>query len=274
MQKKKRGKKGRCLVYLMSLTFLVFAFFGIWSYIIRESPKEEEDNGEAIINYELYDNSFVLNSDRDFVKEIFENGGNSSLEIDYPNPLQVESILQNPELPTGCEVTSLAIVLNYYGYDADKCVLATDYLKRADYGEADFSQAFIGSPESDGGYGCYAPVIVECANKYLTQKGSIKKAYNISGIEFEELYMFVDKGTPVIVWASMNLSDISPRVVWQLNGKDIYWLTGEHCMVLTGYDRELGVIYVSDPLRGNVTYTEERFKQVYNMLSKQAVVVY
>lgn len=37
---------------------------------------------------------------------------------------------QYPELPTGCEITSLTSVLNYYGYDVDKEVMADDYLEK------------------------------------------------------------------------------------------------------------------------------------------------
>ncbi len=42
--------------------------------------------------------------------------------------LDVENILQNPELPNGCEITSAAIVLNYLGFDIDKVTLAENYL--------------------------------------------------------------------------------------------------------------------------------------------------
>ena len=42
--------------------------------------------------------------------------------------LNVENILQNPELPNGCEITSAAIVLNYLGFDIDKVTLAENYL--------------------------------------------------------------------------------------------------------------------------------------------------
>ena len=34
--------------------------------------------------------------------------------------LDVPQILQNPELPNGCEITSLCEVLRYLGFDADK----------------------------------------------------------------------------------------------------------------------------------------------------------
>ena len=42
--------------------------------------------------------------------------------------LNVENILQNPELPNGCEITSAAIVLNYLGFDIDKVTLAENCL--------------------------------------------------------------------------------------------------------------------------------------------------
>src|SRR4051794_39043811 len=39
--------------------------------------------------------------------------------------LDVPYIGQNPELPRGCEVTSLAMMLNYVGVSADKMTLAS-----------------------------------------------------------------------------------------------------------------------------------------------------
>ena len=37
-------------------------------------------------------------------------------------------INQMPELPTGCEITAMTMALNYYGYQADKVEMATQYL--------------------------------------------------------------------------------------------------------------------------------------------------
>lgn len=62
-----------------------------------------------------------------------------------------EIIYQEPELPTGCEVTALAMILNYYDFDVDKVTLATEYLPciiTDDYYGLDMDNYFIGDPTS------------------------------------------------------------------------------------------------------------------------------
>ena len=44
----------------------------------------------------------------------------------------MENILQNPELPTGCESVALTMVLKYLGFDFEKTTIADDYLVFAD----------------------------------------------------------------------------------------------------------------------------------------------
>ena len=51
------------------------------------------------------------------------------------NKLNVEQLLQNPELPSGCEVTSLTVALNYLGYDIDKITMCDTYLDMGAIGE-------------------------------------------------------------------------------------------------------------------------------------------
>ena len=44
---------------------------------------------------------------------------------------EFETILQLPELPTGCEITAMTMALRYYGFSADKVEMATEYLPTA-----------------------------------------------------------------------------------------------------------------------------------------------
>ncbi len=189
--------------------------------------------------------------------------------------LDVENILQNPELPTGCEVTALAIALNYHGFEIDKVELCDNFLPIDPYGVYTFDEKYIGNPKLDNGFGCNAPVIVETAQKYFESIDSQWKPLNITGSEFEELFYQIEKGRPVVIWASMGLKDVTFKLRWTTADGDEAWFASlEHCMVLTGYDTEKGVVYVADPLKGNMEYSLERFKSVYEQMGKQAIVFY
>ena len=52
-------------------------------------------------------------------------------EAKAPDQAQIEGfslIMQMPELPTGCEITALTMMLDHYGYAVDKTVMASEYL--------------------------------------------------------------------------------------------------------------------------------------------------
>ena len=71
---------------------------------------------------------------------------NNIIQSNLKNTLN--PICQYPELPTGCEVTALATVLQYYGFNADKCDLADNYLDKGPVGTVDFHTAFPGDPRN------------------------------------------------------------------------------------------------------------------------------
>ena len=125
-----------------------------------------------------------------------------SIDVDY--------IYQCPELPTGCEITSLTMLLNYLGFGVSKTDLADNYLEKDYMCTVSFNDAFIGDPRWDGGYGCFSPVIVRTAQKYLdTQQHGYKYIVeNISGTKFEDLYEYIAQDNPVIIWCSMSQNDI------------------------------------------------------------------
>lgn len=187
--------------------------------------------------------------------------------------LELSCVKQNPELPTGCEVTSLTTVLNYYGFDADKMTMANMYLDKGDVGTTNPSVAFVGSPDSTHSYGCYSPVIERCADKYLSEKQSSLATYRLSDVSFRNLLLEVEQGHPVIVWASMYMKETYSSAVWNIDGESVAWIANEHCLVLYGYDLERGVVMVADPLVGNTEYNIELFETRYNELMKQAVVI-
>ena len=189
-------------------------------------------------------------------------------------------LLQKPELPTGCEVTALANVMNFYGYPVSKTYLADSMLPKDDFVSsgnggifrADPYRAFVGNPRGNG-FGCYAPVIVQTARKYLSSAGSRLTVTDLSGSEPSALYRSVIAGTPVLVWATIGLTAPTFRSGWTVRdtGKKIQWIGGEHCMVLIGCSAS--TVTLSDPLRGIVTYSRPLFETRYRQVMKQAVVI-
>jgi uncharacterized protein YvpB len=182
--------------------------------------------------------------------------------------------MQEPELPSGCEITSLTILLNYLGYRADKIVMAQDYLITSPLESKSLYEAFGGDPADPAAYGCYAPVIVNSANQYLKDNQSNKTAYDISGTEFEDLFTYIDSDIPVVVWTTEDLTAPQYTKEWYTDdGVYCTWISPQHCVLLYGYDKALDMVYISDPLKGNVTYSLETFALRYQQMSSQAVVI-
>ncbi|MCR5120794.1 MAG: C39 family peptidase [Ruminococcus sp.] len=195
--------------------------------------------------------------------------------------IAVSNILQHPELPAGCETTSLTMLLNFYGIGADKLDIARNYLpKQAFYWQdgimygADFRTTFAGDPEDENSYGCYAPCIVTAANSYLSACGSGMRARDISGENLDTLLsQYIDNNTPVLIWITYgSLHEPSYTTVWTTPaGEQVQWYGWEHCAVLTGYDRDRRIIYVSDPIAGNTYYDMDLLNTRYEQFGRQCV---
>lgn len=188
--------------------------------------------------------------------------------------IEFKAILQLPELPTGCEITSLTMVLNHLGVKADKLDLADNYLLKGEVGKVHPNEYFLGNPRDDKSFGCYAPVIVKTAEAYLKAKGREDlTVYNLTGTKFEDLFTEIDAGNPIVIWATIDMRNSRLTRTWNINGKDFTWRSPEHCLVITGYDTTANKVYVADPLKGNVSYNLETFKNRYEQLYNQAVVI-
>lgn len=188
--------------------------------------------------------------------------------------LGVQNMLQKPDLPAGPEVTSLAIVLQYLGFSINKVTLADNYLTTAEPGTASPFVAYLGDPAiANGSYGCYAPVIVEAANLYFESTARGNRATDVSGSTLEELYGYIKGGTPVIVWATTNLTATKYTTKWEIDGETIQWRANEHCMVLMGYNKTKGTVIMADPLRGIVEYSAEKFYTRYKEQYESALII-
>ena len=193
-------------------------------------------------------------------------------------------VYQMPQLPTGCEITALTMVLQYYGLDADKEEMATDYLPTSPstnrytgsdgrvYG-IDLDAYFVGSPFDDSGIICGPQAIVTAANQYLEDQGSSLQAVDRTGATPEELHALVDQDIQVVVWVTIGMTPRQEaRSGWYTeSGKYVDWTTNDHCAVLVGYTDT--TVWIADPLAGLVEYDRDAFEEVFASRDNRCVVL-
>lgn len=193
-----------------------------------------------------------------------------------------EIIYQNPELPTGCEITALTMVLNYYGYKVDKTTMASEYLPTTTYYTycgsdgrmygPDLENYFVGDPFSELGTVCGAGAVEISANSYLEENESIMCAKNITGCSVEWLYQYVSKGTPVVVLVTIGMEDRQSEIGWYTEDGDyVDWSTNDHGSVLIGWDKD--EVTIACPILGIQTYSREQFEKVFVERGSKAVVL-
>lgn len=192
--------------------------------------------------------------------------------------LDVQYICQKPEYPTGCESVSAVMLLRSAGISIDVDTFIDSYLKKGTLVSDENGthgphpdEAFIGDPRGRG-FGCYAPVIVSA----LESAASEYEVINETGKELEYLAdTYIRRGTPVIVWATINMMQPKPGASWRIDstGENFVWKQGEHCLVLIGFDAEN--YYMADPYTGEAVtvYEKSLLASRYEEMGMQAVTI-
>lgn len=215
-------------------------------------------------------------SDEDITADYINRIPGAHMIEDFP------LIYQEPELPTGCEITSLTMVLNYYGFDADKVVMAEDYLPTVSgtgtyysggrkYG-VDMNNYFVGNPEGHGRV-CGTGAIVTAADDYLSDEGSDLKAKDLRGTSAEELYELVKEDIPVVSWVTISCGPRGePVESWYTDyGEEVDWSRQDHCVVLIGVTDD--TVIIADPIEGIVQHSKEDFEQAYESRDERSVII-
>ncbi len=193
--------------------------------------------------------------------------------------IQVPELCQFPNLPTGCEATAAAMLLNYMGEAVTPETFAAEWLAcdkdfytygNKQYGP-DPNKVFAGDPFTQYAYGCYAGPIADAVNGNST----LCAAEVIRGQPLQSLLEnYIDKGVPLLIWATMGMKESTVGKSWYFkDGTPFTWIGGEHCLVLVGYDEEY--YYLNDPQSGStVGYKRHIVEKRYEELGMQAVRFY
>ena len=194
----------------------------------------------------------------------------------------VEIIYQNPELPNGCEVTSIAMVLASAGSPADKLTLYRDFLPKSDFSQID-GRCYGPNPEKwyvgdaadlKGGWYCFEGPAVQAANGWLEEQKSTLRARAVTGLDRAGLDRYARDGVPLAVWVTLGYAE--PRYsefIWTLEDGTAYQpYSNLHCVVLAGV-RDDGQYIIADPINGFTTVDKDAFWSSFSAMGCRAVAV-
>ncbi len=195
--------------------------------------------------------------------------------------LNVPVVIQNPQLPHGCEITALTAAFNYYGLNLSKMTLSKKYLPTEEIIEKDGKRigpdpniAYAGDPanEMTGTY-TFAPVITKVAKTVAKDYKKNLNVTNLTGASKQEIINKVKAGIPVMMWVTLDLSKPKTKEGWYIKGtnKKPKMYRNLHVVVLTAY--EDNKVIVMDPLHGYVSHDATKFFKSYKALGSQAVAI-
>jgi uncharacterized protein YvpB len=153
--------------------------------------------------------------------------------------LEVPLIMQNPELPTGCEATATAMMLQYAGSSMTKL----DVVAEMPYSDDPY-RGFVGNPFTESGFTIYPQALMSLVRAQL---GS---AVDLTGARLADLKGFLQEGKPVCCW----IADDQGYV---------------HCVVITGYEGD--TVFINDSLEGYTTMTASEFEHIWNNNARRAL---
>lgn len=194
--------------------------------------------------------------------------------------LPVDTLLQNPELPNGCEITSATALLHYWGYEVSKTTMSDFYLPKQPF-EWKFGKlfgpdpfvAYAGEPRSASGFYSFSPPIVQAVNDYLNDVEGAHQAVDLSGSSREEILAQLDQGHPVAVWVTLDFSAPRWNYSWYLTDSGEYYkaLVNLHVVVLHGYDGNQ--LQIMNPLKGHMEVDADMFFTNYEQMGYHAMTI-
>ena len=195
--------------------------------------------------------------------------------------LAIPLVKQLPALPNGCEITSVAAILQYYGEHIDHVTLAANYLAQQPMKEVghvrygpDPNVSFAGNPAQANGFYVYAAPVVDAANRYLTEANSPYRAYDETGATIDELRAYLQKGIPVAAWITIDLQPARTNGTWTIEGTSTVHPIYSNLHAVAVMDITDDEVQLMNPLTGYETISLAAFKAAYEALNQRAIVVY
>lgn len=200
-------------------------------------------------------------------------------EIDWMTMKQEQKLnvpLENqmPDLPNGCEVTSLSMLMNYYGIKVSKNELAetiqhVDSFTDGGKYRGNPHQGFVGHMTiANAGWCVYNEPLYNVARKYTSH------IENITGSDFLSPLKLVSNGHPVMIITTTTFNKVNNMQTWDTNTGKVNVTPSSHACVITGYSKPKKVVYVNNPYGyKNQPVNWKNLQASYNQQGRQALYI-
>lgn len=181
---------------------------------------------------------------------------------------------QMPDLPNGCEVTSLSMLMNYYGIRVTKNELAqniqyvSSFTNNGKY-RGNPNQGFVGYMSiENAGWCVYNGPLYNVARKYTN------RIQNATGSDFLSILKLVSDGHPVLIITTTTFNRVNNMQTWETNTGKVNITPSSHACVITGYDKKKRIVYLNNPYGiKNQAVNWNNLENSYNQQGKQALYI-
>ena len=252
----------------------VYSDFNPFLIITENAVHDFDDLKEAILYAKKNEYEQVFYKNKDTVIWEANNQEIDKIILDVP------MVQQLPELPRGCEVSSLAMLMKYSGVDVGKMELAkkikketTPYTKQNGKIKCgDPYKGFVGDMYNRNcfGYGVYHEPIAELAREYFGNRVA-----DLTELEFEDILCILERGYPIWIIANSEYRPLDDNQfeIWYTPTGIVKITYRLHAVVITGFKGDK--IYINDPLSGykNKELNREQLKAAWEQMGNQAITI-
>lgn len=200
---------------------------------------------------------------------ILQSGPAVSVRLDVPLLNQLDP----PALLLGCEVTSLAMILQHNGVMvtknelADRLPVVPIYYENGLQGNP--NEGFVGDVTgSDYGFCVYHGPIAALACAYIPSE----RVEDISGLDFDSVIAALDQGYPVWVVTTTTFLPDEALEEWQTPTGPVNISYIMHSVVVVGYDAES--LYINNPYgQKDQKIDRQNFILAWEQMGKQAIYI-
>lgn len=190
--------------------------------------------------------------------------------IDVP----LENQNEGQPLGNGCEITSLSMLLRYYGYATNKNQLA----ELLEYVPVKVTNELYGNPHDgfvgdiSGGFdamGVAVEPIAKVAETIVQDEYTVMTEKHLS---FKDLEKLIHKKIPVWVQTTVEfqIPQASDFRIWNTSSGEVQVTPLCHTVVVTGVDSKF--VYVNDPFGfKHRAVDKEQFKTIYQLVGEESL---